>query len=282
MRTHVSAQTALLRPVCLWHPAVVHINGKHSKINSFELLAADTSLPAAGTRGWFWHPSRGSKVRQDKSMSGCIWGCGSDAWSAVASHARLGPPWGGCSPSALGGCWQGGLGHAGLSPSLAQRDRAHGCVWGCFSLTSRDEEISQSVKIQPCDYLQFLAFWYFTKPKLHPEVIPAYEWVKIQAGGDIKRCVSQKPSYCSQLWKKTKTFIAYAIRPLLTFYFCIIFFPPAKEQKQAEHDPSHFYKESQTSDAQFSVATWEGWAKGMTCIIWRWLQVHPTRSGSFH
>lgn len=54
------------------------------------------------------------------------------------------------------------------------------------------------------------------------------------------------------------TFIVYAVRPLLTFYFCITSFPPAKEQKQAEPDSSQFYKESRTCDPQFSVAAWEG------------------------
>lgn len=83
-----------------------------------------------------------------------------------------------------------------------------------------------SVKTQHCDSSHFLAFLYFTKPKLHLVVIPTYEWVKTEAKEDR----IQEPFYYSYVWKK-KLFIFYVIRPLSTFYFCITFFPPVNEQK---------------------------------------------------
>lgn len=62
----------------------------------------------------------------------------------------------------------------------------------CFSLMSRDERFISGlcilVKVQLCDYSHFLAFSDFTKPKLHLDVIPTCEWVKIQDKGDINCC----------------------------------------------------------------------------------------------
>lgn len=69
-----------------------------------------------------------------------------------------------------------------------------------------------SVKTQHCDSSHFLAFLYFTKPKLHLEVIPTYEWVKTDAKEDRIR----EPFYYSHPLKK-KTFIFYVIRTLSTF-----------------------------------------------------------------
>ena len=192
-----------------------------------------------------------SEVRRDKPTSGCVWRWGSDACSAAASLMGLCPP---------------GVA-AGHLPWVATGRVAQG-TRGSPSI----------VRTHPCACLQCLAFSYLAKPKLYPEKIPTCEWVKIETKGDIKCCMSKNPSYCSQLWKKMT--IVYAIRPLLTF--CFIFFPPAREQKQAEPDSSHFYNESQSGDAQFSVPAWEGWADSMRYISWSSSQVHSTCSGSFH
>lgn len=214
----------------LWHPDVVHITGKktaeemtfscwlQTHLSLLQGPEGDFGIPAGTLKSGRINPRLAvfedagpMPDPQRHRTQGCV------RPGVAAGHLR----WVAAGRVARGTRGSRPAWHGRTVPAAASEAASH---W------SREMGESTSLRNSALDYLHFLAFSYFMKPKLRPEVIPVYEWVKIQAEGDIKCCVSWKTSYCSQLWKKT-TFPVYAIAALLSFYRSIVLFPPDKEQK---------------------------------------------------